>query len=124
MNRNYSHDNILSSSSTMTHQQQSSYQPTFIGGQYNPLCFSKESFTSDAFKVDAFIADCRKRVPLESVQKDLREYAKCLDSELVELINREYHSFFSLSSSLLGIDVVLNEFNDTLSSIKSEISVM
>eukprot|EP01133_Synstelium_polycarpum_P015282 gene15282-18091_t len=90
---------------------------------YNPLCFSREVFTGDAFKVDAFITDCRKRVPLESVQKDLREYAKHLDAELVELINKEYHSFFSLSSSLVGIDVVLSEFNDTLASIKGEISI-
>ncbi|EFA78448.1 oligomeric Golgi complex component [Heterostelium album PN500] len=137
MNRNYSFDSSLNSSGNIVNNNglnnssssggggntaMSYQQPTIIGGQYNPLCFSKEVFVADTFKVDQFIADCRKRVPLESVQKDLREYSKCLDTELVELINREYHSFFSLSSSLVGIDVVLNEFNDTLSSIKSEIT--
>ncbi|EGG13952.1 oligomeric Golgi complex component [Cavenderia fasciculata] len=132
MNRSYSFDHgggggggLTSSSSSLSLSSMtgpSSSSSTSFGNGYQPLCFSKEVFTSESFKVDSFIADCRKRVPLESVQKDLKEYTRHLDAELVELINKEYHSFFSLSSSLAGIDVGLNEFNDTLSSIKSEIS--
>ncbi|EGC31604.1 hypothetical protein DICPUDRAFT_50102 [Dictyostelium purpureum] len=89
--------------------------------EYVPLCFNKDVFISNTFDVDTFISDCRKRVNLESVQKDLREYSRHLDSELIELINKEYQSFFSLSSSLIGFDVILNEFIITQSSIKSEI---
>ncbi|KYQ92936.1 oligomeric Golgi complex component [Tieghemostelium lacteum] len=94
---------------------------TLNRNEYIPLCFSKDIFESDGFEVDTFIADCRKRVNLESIQKDLREYSKNVDSELIELINKEYQSFFSLSSSLVGIDHIINDFNITQSSIKSEI---
>eukprot|EP01132_Coremiostelium_polycephalum_P009227 gene9227-11305_t len=120
-----SFDNLNSSSSSTIPL---SYSNSSINGvvttsssNYSPLCFSKEVFLSESFQIDTFIQDCRKRVNLESVQKDLREYSKHLDSELIELINKEYHSFFSLSSSLVGIDLVLNDFNLTQSSIKSEI---
>eukprot|EP00026_Physarum_polycephalum_P001486 Phypoly_transcript_01488.p1 GENE.Phypoly_transcript_01488~~Phypoly_transcript_01488.p1 ORF type:complete len:776 (+),score=90.88 Phypoly_transcript_01488:957-3284(+) len=87
---------------------------------YQPLCFHKEVFSSPAFNVDAFIADCRKRVPLESVRTDLREYSSSLENELVELINKDYTDFVNLSSNLAGIDEVLNQLREPLINIKDE----
>jgi len=123
MNNSNSNGNL----STMIKRSDSNYgfydspTTTTTMNEYIPLCFSKDVFNSNTFEVDQFISDCRKRVNLESVQKDLREYSKYLDSQLIELINKEYKSFFSLSSSLIGIDNVLNDFNKTQSSIKSEV---
>lgn len=90
---------------------------------YQPLCFHKEIFSSPSFSVDAFISDCRKRVPLESVRTDLREYSTSLENELVELINKDYTDFVNLSSNLAGIDDVLNELRDPLVKIKGEAQV-
>ena len=73
--------------------------------------------------MDGFIADCRKRVPLESVRTDLREYSSSLENELVELINKDYTDFVNLSSNLAGIDEVLNELREPLCKIKDEAQV-
>ena len=35
---------------------------------FQPLCFSKDALNRPNFDVDLFIADCRRRVPLESVR--------------------------------------------------------
>ena len=90
---------------------------------YQPLCFTKESFQTDSFKVDSFINDCKKRVPLDSVLADLREYSASLDTELVELINKDYTEFVNLSSNLVGIDKVINDLRAPLHIIKHEIQV-
>lgn len=73
--------------------------------------------------MDSFIADCRKRVPLESVRNDLRDYFSSLETELVELINKDYTDFVNLSSNLAGIDEVLNELRGPLTEIKDEAKV-
>lgn len=57
-----------------------------------PLSFSKEVFSNESFNVDAFIGDCRRRVPLEAVLRDLRQHAKSLDRDLVDLVKKK--SFF------------------------------
>lgn len=90
---------------------------------YQPLCFHKEVFNSPSFSVDGFIADCRKRVPLESVRNDLRAYGTSLENELVELINKDYTDFVNLSSNLAGIDSVLSELRSPLKQISKDIEV-
>lgn len=90
---------------------------------YQPTCFSKDSFNRSDFKVDAFISDCKSRVPLESVLNDLKDYSNSLDNELLELINKDYADFVNLSSNLVGIDRILNDLRRPLQNIKEEITV-
>jgi len=97
-----------------------SHSSNTIGG-YQPLCFSKDVFTNEEFKVDVFVQDCKRRVALESVLNDLKEYSHSLDNELLELINKDYADFVNLSSNLVGIDKVLNELRKPLHNMKDEI---
>ena len=90
---------------------------------YQPTCFAKEVFQSENFKVDSFINDCKRRVTLDTVLVDLKEYASYLDTELVELINKDYTDFVSLSSNLVGIDKVINDLRTPFQHIKQEVSV-
>lgn len=114
-----------SSSSFISQQQSTSFSSSSFSAStsYQPLCFSKDVFAKENFNVDAFIADCRKRVPLESVLHDLKEYANSLDNELIELINKDYTDFVNLSSNLVGIDKVLNDLRTPLLTIQKEVEV-
>jgi len=90
---------------------------------YYPLCFNKDVFSLDTFKVDAFIADCRKRVPLESVLADLKEYSQSLDGELLELINKDYADFVNLSSHLVGLEKIISDVRRPLLDVEEKVLV-
>lgn len=90
---------------------------------YQPLCFHKDVFGSAHFNVESFIADCRKRVPLESVRTDLVAYMQALEGELVELINKDYTDFVSLSANLAGIDTVLQTIKAPIQDINNQANV-
>lgn len=92
--------------------------------RYQPLCFSQEAFNRSDFDVDEFIADCRRRVPLESVLHDLQEYSSSLQNELVQLINRDYASFVSLSTTLVGLDEVIRNLRMPLNHMKQQIEAV
>ena len=53
------------------------------------------------FSVDNFVADCRRRVQLETLRQDLEIYFKLLKNAMIELINKDYADFVNLSSNLV-----------------------
>ncbi|XP_020580665.1 conserved oligomeric Golgi complex subunit 2 [Phalaenopsis equestris] len=73
-------------------------------GDSEPLWFKKSSFLSADFDPESYIADLRTFVPLESLGAELRSHLATLKSELVELINRDYTDFVSLSTRLVDVD--------------------
>jgi hypothetical protein len=91
---------------------------------YQPISFSKEVFNQNTFKVDSFLSDCRRRgIPLENVLNELRDYTSALDTELLELINKDYTDFVNLSSKLVGIDKIINDIRSPLKVIQQEVLV-
>ncbi|XP_071784531.1 conserved oligomeric Golgi complex subunit 2-like [Asterias amurensis] len=86
-----------------------------------PLCFDKEEFMKDSFDVDAFVADCRRRVQLETLREDLHIYFKSLKNAMVELINKDYADFVNLSSNLVGMDKVISNLSIPLGQFKEEV---
>lgn len=81
---------------------------------YEPLCFNSEVLQSESFSVEAFLSDCRRRVPLDAVLRDLEQYARSLDATLVELINKDYKDFVALSANLVGIAGARDELGEPL----------
>ncbi|KAK8962466.1 hypothetical protein KSP40_PGU004176 [Platanthera guangdongensis] len=73
-------------------------------GDADPLWFKKSSFLREDFDAESYIADLRTFVPLESLGAELRSHLSILKSELVELINRDYADFVSLSTRLVDVD--------------------
>ncbi|KAG5457360.1 MAG: oligomeric golgi complex component, COG2-domain-containing protein [Olpidium bornovanus] len=82
----------------------------------------------DIFKVETF--DCeqfissRRCLPLDTTKSELRSYLRQLKNELVELINKDYTDFISLSTSLVGTDKAIHELSQLLSRIRNEIQVI
>ncbi len=74
-----------------------------LPSHHEPLCFDEymKDFQEKDFKVDEFIGKCRKRVTIECLRKDLDSYYKTLKSSMVELINKDYADFVSLSTNLV-----------------------
>ncbi|CAK8692589.1 unnamed protein product [Clavelina lepadiformis] len=87
-----------------------------------PLCFDKNEFTKSNFSVDNFVADCRRRVQLETLRQDLEIYFKLLKNAMIELINKDYADFVNLSSNLVGMDKALVQLREPLKKIKSDVS--
>lgn len=68
------------------------------------LCFSEyiKDFQDKDFQVDEFVSKCRKKVSIECLRQDLDSYYRTLKSAMVELINKDYADFVSLSSNLVS----------------------
>ncbi|XP_022091249.1 conserved oligomeric Golgi complex subunit 2-like isoform X2 [Acanthaster planci] len=75
----------------------------------------------DSFDVDAFVADCRRRVQLETLREDLHIYFKSLKNAMVELINKDYADFVNLSSNLVGLDKAIGNLSIPLGQFKEEV---
>lgn len=85
------------------------------------LCFDKEEFMKPDFDVDVFVADCRRRVQLETLREDLHIYFRTLKNAMVELINKDYADFVNLSSNLVGMDKAISNLSVPLGQLKEEI---
>ncbi|KAB0340444.1 hypothetical protein FD754_023129, partial [Muntiacus muntjak] len=73
------------------------------------------------FDVDHFVSDCRKRVQLEALRDDLELYHKLLKTAMVELINKDYAGFVSLSTNLVGMDKALSQLSVPLGQLREEV---
>lgn len=67
------------------------------------LCFSEyiTDFQDKDFQVDEFISKCRRKVSIECLRRDLDSYYRTLKNAMVELINKDYADFVTLSSNLV-----------------------
>ncbi|PRP86900.1 component of oligomeric golgi complex 2-like [Planoprotostelium fungivorum] len=88
---------------------------------YTPLTFSPDALYASNFSVDSFIAEVRRRQPLESFLSDLGEYNEALSSDLIELINKDYLDFVDLSANLVGLDRSIQDIRAPLTSIHKEV---
>ncbi|KAK8937171.1 hypothetical protein KSP39_PZI012454 [Platanthera zijinensis] len=73
------------------------------------------------FDAESYIADLRTFVPLESLGAELRSHLSTLKSELVELINRDYADFVSLSTRLVDVDSSIARMRDPLVDFRDKI---
>uniref|UniRef100_H2YCH7 Conserved oligomeric Golgi complex subunit 2 n=1 Tax=Ciona savignyi TaxID=51511 RepID=H2YCH7_CIOSA len=87
------------------------------------LCFDKNEFMKDEFSVDHFVADCRRRVQLETLRQDLEIYFKVLKNAMIELINKDYADFVNLSSNLVGMNKAIELLREPLSKMKLDVGV-
>lgn len=74
-----------------------------LGGSTGSLCFKEKEFLADNFSVDKFVSRCKDRVSMSNLREDLEVHYKSIQLALIELINRDYADFVSLSSNLVSI---------------------
>lgn len=88
------------------------------------LCFKEEEFLDPNFNVDKFVSKYKDLFPLSTLREDLETHYKNIQLALVELINRDYADFVSLSSNLIGTDKTIESLKEPLLEIKSKIAVV
>eukprot|EP00111_Clytia_hemisphaerica_P003375 TCONS_00009640-protein len=85
------------------------------------LCFKENEFSDRNFNVDKFVAKCKDRVPMSKLREDLEAHYKNIQHALVELINRDYADFVSLSSNLIGTDKTIGNLCGPLDQFKEQV---
>ncbi|XP_015595629.1 conserved oligomeric Golgi complex subunit 2 isoform X2 [Cephus cinctus] len=85
------------------------------------LMFNEHDFNEKDFDVDKFLQEHRKNASLETMRDDLGIYLKVLRSAMIELINKDYVDFVSLSSNLIGLDKAINNLQVPLGQLREEL---
>lgn len=89
-----------------------------------PLWFKKSSFLQKDFDPEAYVADLRSFVPLESLRSELRIYLSSLNVDLVDHLNRDYADFVSLSTRLVDVDASVSRMRAPLAELREKVSVL
>uniref|UniRef100_A0ACD5XES7 Uncharacterized protein n=1 Tax=Avena sativa TaxID=4498 RepID=A0ACD5XES7_AVESA len=88
----------------------------------HPPWFRPESFLRAGFDPDAYVAELRSYVPLESLATELRAHLAALRAELVGLINRDYADFVGLSARLKGVDAAAARMRAPLADLRDKVA--
>ncbi|PHU08809.1 hypothetical protein BC332_20669 [Capsicum chinense] len=69
-----------------------------------PQWLNPSLFQSQNFDPQSYISDLRTFVPLQTLRTELKTHFTSLQHDLIELINRDYADFVSLSTNLIDVD--------------------
>ncbi|GER31966.1 conserved oligomeric Golgi complex subunit [Striga asiatica] len=87
----------------------------------HPLWLNPSKFSEPEFDPESYISDLRTFVPFDTLRSELRSHLGALKHELVELINRDYADFVSLSTKLVDVDCAVVRMRAPLLEIKEKI---
>ncbi|CAH9106187.1 unnamed protein product [Cuscuta epithymum] len=87
-----------------------------------PQWLNPSLFLSKDFDPETYISDLRTFVPLETLRSELRSHLSSLQRDLIDLINRDYADFVSLSTKLTDVDAAVVRMRAPLLEIRSKIS--
>ncbi|KAJ0239732.1 Conserved oligomeric Golgi complex subunit 2 [Hirschfeldia incana] len=88
----------------------------------HPLWFKPSLFLSPVFDSESYISELRTFVPFDTLRSELRSHLASLNRELVDLINRDYADFVSLSTKLVDIDEAVVRMRAPLLSLREKIA--
>ncbi|KAJ1562355.1 Conserved oligomeric Golgi complex subunit 2 [Cladochytrium tenue] len=80
-----------------------------------------DEFAGDAFSASEFVAARLRAVPLPRLRGDLGAALADLKARLVELINRDYADFINISTSLVGLDRIIEDIADPLGAVQRDV---
>ncbi|KAJ8538774.1 hypothetical protein K7X08_030070 [Anisodus acutangulus] len=86
-----------------------------------PQWINPNLFQSLNFDPESYISDLRTFVPLETLRSELRSHFTSLQHDLIDLINRDYADFVSLSTKLTDVDSVIIRMRAPLFEIREKI---
>ncbi|KAH6797145.1 oligomeric golgi complex subunit-like protein [Perilla frutescens var. hirtella] len=87
----------------------------------HPLWLNPSKFSALEFDPESYITDLRTFVPFDTLRSELRSHLGALKHELVELINRDYADFVSLSTKLVDVEGAVVRMRAPLLEIKEKI---
>ncbi|CAH8384677.1 unnamed protein product [Eruca vesicaria subsp. sativa] len=88
----------------------------------HPLWFKPSLFLSPVFDSESYISELRTFVPFDTLRSELRSHLASLNRELVDLINRDYADFVSLSTKLVDIDEAVVRMRAPLLGLREKIT--
>ncbi|XP_026402561.1 conserved oligomeric Golgi complex subunit 2-like [Papaver somniferum] len=86
-----------------------------------PLWFKPNSFLQPNFNPESYISDLRTFVPFDNLRSELQSHLSSLKLELIELINRDYDDFVSLSTKLVDIESSISRMRAPLTDLRDKI---
>ncbi|KAI3881402.1 hypothetical protein MKW92_034179 [Papaver armeniacum] len=86
-----------------------------------PLWFKPNSFLQPNFNPESYISDLRTYVPFDNLRAELQSHLSSLKLELIELINRDYDDFVSLSTKLVDIESSISRMRAPLTDLRDKI---
>ncbi|RAL48071.1 hypothetical protein DM860_017862 [Cuscuta australis] len=87
-----------------------------------PQWLNPSLFLAPDFDAETYISDLRTFVPLDTLRSELRSHLSSLQRDLVDLINRDYGDFVSLSTKLTDVDAAVVRMRAPLLEIRHKIS--
>ncbi|CAF1495902.1 unnamed protein product [Adineta steineri] len=85
------------------------------------FCFDRDELSTVEFNVDAFVVKYKREVGLEKLRDDLDLFLRVLQSNMVDLINRDFADFLNLSTNLVGFDKSITTLKNPLTVMKMDI---
>ncbi|CAF1096143.1 unnamed protein product [Adineta steineri] len=85
------------------------------------FCFDRDELSTVDFNVDAFVVKYKREVGLEKLRDDLDLFLRVLQSNMVDLINRDFADFLNLSTNLVGFDKSITTLKNPLTVMKMDI---
>ncbi|UJR08723.1 hypothetical protein I4U23_012980 [Adineta vaga] len=92
-----------------------------LSNESSTFCFDRDELSKTDFNVDAFVVKYKREVGLEKLRDDLDLFLRVLQSNMVDLINRDFADFLNLSTNLVGFDKSITTLKNPLSAMKVDI---
>ncbi|CAF1098173.1 unnamed protein product [Adineta ricciae] len=92
-----------------------------LPNESSTFCFDRDELSKADFNVDAFVVKYKREVGLEKLRDDLDLFLRVLQSNMVDLINRDFADFLNLSTNLVGFDKSITTLKNPLTAMKVDI---
>ncbi|KAJ3052073.1 Conserved oligomeric Golgi complex subunit 2, partial [Rhizophlyctis rosea] len=90
---------------------------------FTPLSFTLPVFLEEEFTPSGFLSE-RRHIALDRLKWELGHALREVKNELVELINRDYQDFISLSAGLTGVEDSITNLQDPLTKLRTDVSTI
>ncbi|KAJ1685311.1 hypothetical protein LUZ63_016701 [Rhynchospora breviuscula] len=90
----------------------------------HPTWFTPAAFLSSDFSPSSYISSLRSYVPLETLATELRSHLTSLNSDLIDLVNRDYADFVGLGSRLAGAGDAAARIRAPLAELRSKVAAL
>lgn len=101
-----------------------SRSPAELFGDSPPHWLEKSAFNRPDFDAEAYISSLRSFVPLENLSVELQAHVNSLQAELVDLINRDYADFVSLTAQLVDVDAAAARMREPLVEFRGKVAAL
>ncbi|KAF3328523.1 conserved oligomeric Golgi complex subunit 2-like protein [Carex littledalei] len=90
----------------------------------HPTWFTPAAFLSSDFSPSTYISSLRSFVPLETLASELRSHLTSLNSDLIDLVNRDYADFVGLGTRLAGAGDAATRIRAPLAELRGKVAAL